>query len=111
MRKVRSAVELKVGEKHLKCSRCGEVKELTSENFYRTTNGSLGFQSVCKQCRSEYYRENKDKKIEYQKNYWKQHIGFYREYSRLYMKDKSKAKELSIKDYREKNRNKEKIFI
>lgn len=110
MRKVRSAVELKVGENLLKCSRCEEVKELNTDNFYRTKHGAIGFQTVCKSCRSLYYRDNQEKKKEYQKDYWTKNRDFYLEYNRLYAKDKNKAKELSLATFRKQKNIKEKIL-
>lgn len=108
MRKVRSAVELKVGENLLKCSRCEEVKEMNDSNFYRTSHGSLGFQAVCKSCRGQYYKDNKEKRKEYQKNYWREHREYYLEYNKIYMKDKEKAKEFNLKIFKKQKNNKEK---
>lgn len=39
---------------HRRCTRCGQVKELSLENFHRNASNPLGFQSYCKSCRSSY---------------------------------------------------------
>ena len=99
-KKVRSAIELMVGEKHLKCPHCGQVKELNEENFYRTSSSPIGFKTRCKECAREYYRKNKEKKLSYQHEYIKRNIEFYREYNKLYSKDRDKAKEFTLAMFR-----------
>lgn len=103
MKKIRSATELLVGENKLTCSKCGQAKELTSENFYRTKTSPVGFQTVCKECRKEYYRENQERKKSYQKEYWRENLDYYRTYNKVYQEDKNKAKEIRIKNFKKRN--------
>lgn len=42
-----------------KCSKCGIVKPITAENFYRDKNCKDGFKQVCKKCMKKTYREKK----------------------------------------------------
>lgn len=36
---------------HRRCTRCGEIKELNSDNFHRNGRDHLGFQFHCRACR------------------------------------------------------------
>ena len=99
-RKVKSAIQLKVGDTHLTCSKCGQAKEMTEKNFHRNDNSPVGFVTVCKECKREYYRKNKEKKLSYQHEYIKRNIEFYREYNKLYSKDRNKAKEFTLAMFR-----------
>ena len=85
-----------------KCTKCGEIKLATSDNFNKDKKGKYGLRSQCKACVKKYkkYREkNKDKIREYQKEYKKEYGKKYRE------NNKDKIKEYK-KEYREKNRDK-----
>ena len=43
-----------------KCFRCKQYKE--EDKFGKNKNNKDGLQNYCNECRSEYYRENIDKK-------------------------------------------------
>ena len=78
------------GVAHMKCLKCGEVKELTEENFYKKNNGQ-DWIITCKSCKKMYYQDNKAKKIAYQREYNKLNKEYYREYSSNYSKHKKKV--------------------
>lgn len=109
MRKVNSALQLKVGDNHLTCSKCGQVKELKEENFYKNDRSPVGFMTVCKECKKKYYRSNKEKKLIYQYKYFRENREYYKEYMKIYARDKNKAKSFTIEEYK-KRKNLEKFL-
>ena len=78
------------GVAHMKCLKCGEVKKLTEENFYKKNKGQ-DWIITCKCCKKMYYQDNKEKKIAYQREYNKLNKEYYREYSSNYNKHKKKV--------------------
>ena len=78
------------GVAHMKCLKCGEVKKLTEENFYKKNKGA-DWIITCKCCKKMYYQDNKEKKIAYQREYNKLNKEYYREYSSNYNKHKKKV--------------------
>lgn len=44
-----------------KCTKCGEVKELSSDNFHRNKSHKHGLTSACKVCMAEYQRLRREK--------------------------------------------------
>ena len=84
------------GIAHMKCLKCGEVKELTEENFYRKNKGQ-DWIITCKCCKKMYYQDNKAKKIAYQREYTKLNREYYREYSSNYNKHKKKVTMKQVK--------------
>ena len=78
------------GVAHMKCLKCGEVKKLTEENFYKKNSGQ-DWIITCKCCKKMYYQDNKEKKIAYQREYNKLNKEYYREYSSNYNKHKKKV--------------------
>ena len=78
------------GVAHMKCLKCGEVKELTEENFYKKNKGQ-DWIITCKCCKRMYYQDNKAQKIAYQREYNKLNKEYYREYSSNYNKHKKKV--------------------
>ena len=84
------------GVAHMKCLKCGEVKQLTEENFYRKNNGQ-DWIITCKCCKKMYYQDNKAKKIAYQREYNKLNKEYYREYSSNYNKHNKKVTMKQVK--------------
>ena len=78
------------GVAHMKCLKCGEIKKLTEENFYKKNKGQ-DWIITCKCCKKMYYQDNKEKKIAYQREYNKLNKEYYREYSSNYNKHKKKV--------------------
>lgn len=70
----------------IKCRCCGEIK--STENFYKNSSYKLGYDTLCKSCKSKYAKQyskiNKDKIKEYKKEYYSNPIN--RENHRLYNK-------------------------
>ena len=56
-----------------KCTKCGEIKLATSDNFNKNKKGKYGLRSRCKECVKQYRENNKDKIKEYQKEYQKEY--------------------------------------
>ena len=58
-----------------KCSKCHDIKELSSENFYRKHSDKKGFSKVCKVCNkkkdAERYQKKKDKILTQKKRYYR----------------------------------------
>ena len=52
-----------------KCTKCGEIKLATSDNFNKDKKGKYGLRSRCKECVKQYRENNKDKIKESQKKY------------------------------------------
>lgn len=52
-----------------KCSKCGEIKDLSS--FYECKRVKSGLRSSCKSCEKKYYLDNRDDIIKYQEDYRK----------------------------------------
>lgn len=103
-KRVRSAEDLLTkGGTHLICSKCKEEKELTEENFYKSNN-SIGFKSVCKCCKAKYYKENREQKIKYQKEYIKENRDYYTAYMRLYRLSGGKIEGFNMKEFRKSQR-------
>ena len=84
------------GVAHMKCLKCGEIKQLTEENFYRKNQGQ-DWIITCKCCKKMYYQDNKEKKIAYQREYNKLNKEYYREYSNSYNKHKEKVTMKQVK--------------
>ena len=57
---------IKNGIDYQKCSCCGEWKEMKSSNFYKDKNSSTGYKGICKQCKKNYYKENRTERLAYQ---------------------------------------------
>lgn len=103
-RTVRHAEELlRKGGTHLVCSKCREEKELSEKNFYKDNN-SIGYKTVCKCCKAEYYKQNREQKIEYQKQYIKENKDYFRAYQQIYRITKGKVEGLNIKVFRKTQR-------
>lgn len=102
------------GGKFLVCSSCHTEKELTEENFYKYNN-SIGFKTVCKECKKKYYQENKEVKQKYQLGYAEKNKEYYEEYRRRYNPEKGGAEGFNMKDFKigivpEKNIIEEKLI-
>lgn len=103
------------GGKFLVCSKCHVEKELTEENFYKYNN-SIGFKTVCKECKKEYYQQNKEIKQEYQLEYAEKNKDYYEEYRKRYNPEKGGAEGFNMKDFKmgivpEKNNIEEKLIL
>lgn len=115
-RRVKNAEDLLTrGGTHLVCSSCHKEKELTEENFYKYNN-SIGFKTVCKECKREYYEKNKDAKREYQLEYAEKNKDYYHEYAKRYNPEKGGAEGFNMKDFKrgiipEKSIIKEKFIL
>jgi len=106
-----------------KCTKCGEVKSL--DDFCDLKSSKDGKQFRCKICNKEYRKKNKEKIIEYKKNYYKKNkqeiqikIKEYsnknkeslKVYRKLYYQKNSKDIKQKVKVYKQKNPNAKKIW-
>ena len=85
-----------------KCTKCGEIKLATSDNFNKNKKGKYGLRSRCKECVKQYRENNKDKIREYKKI----HRNEIREYQKEY-RENNKDK---IKEYNEEYKDKIKEY-
>ena len=103
----------KVGDKWLiakKCTKCGEWKVASTENFHRGKRYKYGLSSQCKVCRSkdskQYRKSNRDKILEYQRQYYEDNKEKVLERHRQYHKVNREKRLEQAKKYRETNKEK-----
>lgn len=104
-----------------KCTKCGEIKLATLDNFNKDKKGKYGLRSQCKICIKKYREDNKDeinkKRKEYRENNKdkiKKQSKKYREKNRdkikEYKKQYDKTHKAKVKEYKEKNKDKIKEY-
>ena len=81
----------------LECSVCHEVKAVSE--FSKHKGMKDGIRTICKDCRKEYYKQNADKKKEYNAEYRKQNADKIKERKAEYRKQNADK----IKEYRKQN--------
>ena len=59
---------VKQGKEYLQCSKCGEIKELTEENYYKK-DGGKNWILICKDCKKKRYEDKKAEIKVYSKKY------------------------------------------
>ena len=52
------------------CTKCGESKEATIDNFRKDAKGKYGLRSVCKECEKKYREDNRDMITQRNKEYY-----------------------------------------
>ena len=67
-----------------KCTKCGEIKLATSDNFNKNKKGKYGLRSRCKECVKQYRENNKDKIKEYNEEYKDKIKEYQKEYQKEY---------------------------
>ena len=85
-----------------KCTKCGEIKLATSDNFNKEKEGKYGLKSQCKICIKKYREKNKDKTKEYREKNKEKIKEYQKEYQKKY-RENNKDKR---KKYRENNKDK-----
>ena len=89
------------------CTKCGETKPFTE--FYKRKGSKDGYRSDCKSCRRahvrQYYQENKEKVIEYNRWYKEEHKEERKEYNRRY--NQENKEKIAEKKRRHREQNKE----
>ena len=96
----------------MECGKCHEIKEISE--FPKNKWKKDGVETTCNKCRKkqrvEYYKQNADKKREYQTEYRKQNIDKIKEYQAEYYKQNTnKIKEQKV-EYRKQNADKIKEY-
>lgn len=88
------------------CSKCGENKSIVE--FNKDKQKKDGYCSSCKICKKVYYGQNKENKIQYQKEYQKSHLAERIKYKRKYYAEneefREKQKEYFVRWYRKNKR-------
>jgi len=89
-----------------RCSKCGKLKPLTA--FYKNKRNKDGLNSLCRECCKELYKKNKEKKLNYYRNYYKKHKEEKLNYAKNYKKNNRERISRYRREYYEKNREREK---
>jgi hypothetical protein len=73
---------------HKTCSKCGQSKLLC--DFYKHKGGKYGVRSECKECKKEYYQDNKEYRNEYGRVWYEFNKERRNETSRVYYQNNKK---------------------
>ena len=92
----------------LECYKCHEIKEVSEFNKHK--NKKDGVNTICKDCRKEYYNQNADKIKEYQSEYYKQNTDKRKEYHAEYYKQNADKEKEYSKQYYKQNADKRKEY-
>lgn len=90
----------------LECCKCGGIK--TVDNFNKNKSKKDGVYNICKECRKEYNKNNREKEYERQRRYYENNKDRERKKRRQYYEN-NKEKESKRKRQRYEN-NKEKVL-
>ena len=90
----------------LECCKCGEIK--TVDNFNKNKSKKDGVYNICKECRKEYNKNNREKEYERQRRYYENNKDRERKKRRQYYEN-NQEKESKRKRQRYEN-NKEKVL-
>lgn len=92
------------------CKRCG--KELPKECFSVSKRSKDGLQSYCKECRKEYYQENKQAELEQNKVYHSKHKVEIAKYQKVYHRQYTVEHREELNEYQKQwyNDNREAIL-
>ena len=66
------------------CTKCGIEKPATTDYFTKEKRGKYGLRSNCKECVAVYTKANKDKNLQYQKEYNKSHVEHIAQHKKEY---------------------------
>ena len=92
---------VKQGKEYLQCSKCGEIKELTEENYYKK-DGGKNWILICKDCKKKRYEDKKAEIKVYSKKYREENKEYYKEYAKNYNKEKGMAN-IKVKDFKQES--------
>ncbi len=95
---------LKEAVRTKKCSKCGEVKEISEFNKNKYTKDGLRCQ--CRDCGKEYYEANKEQIIERSKEYYEDNKEQIKERSKKYQENNKEKRKEYIEEYRKNNKEK-----
>ena len=87
------------GGTHQVCLTCNQEKLMTEENFHKANNSS-GFKTQCKECRKQYYLNNKEEKLKYQHEYLKENKAYYKTYQEQYKHNGKDSVTINMKDFK-----------
>lgn len=80
-----------------RCSKCKEIKSVSE--FFKDKRSKNGYQSHCKECLREYYKNNIDKRKLYWKEYCKNNTEKVKEYQKKYHREYCKNNAKKIIEY------------
>ena len=92
---------VKQGKEYLQCSKCGEIKELTEENYYKK-NGGKNWILICKDCKKKRYEDKKAEIKVYSKKYREENKEYYKEYAKNYNNGKETTN-IKVKDFKQES--------
>ena len=88
----------------VECCRCGEIKQST--DFDKASNGLFWLYNICRSCRKELYKENREKICQERKEYYQRVKEQKKEYQRQYYYKNDEYIKEQHKEYRAKNSGK-----
>ena len=88
----------------LECCKCHKVKVVSE--FSKHKNKKDGVDTICKDCRKEYYKQNTDKIKEYNAEYYKQNADKIKEQNAEYYKQNADKKKEYQSEYNKQNADK-----
>ena len=92
---------VKQGKEYLQCSKCGEIKELTEENYYKNDGGKYWI-LICKDCKKKRYEDKKAEIKVYSKKYREENKEYYKAYAKNYNNGKETTS-IKVKDFKQEN--------
>ena len=92
---------IKQGKEYLQCSKCGEIKELTEENYYKKDSGK-NWILICKDCKKKRYEDKKAEIKVYSKKYREENKEYYKAYAKNYNNGKETTN-IKVKDFKQEN--------
>ncbi len=96
-----------------KCSKCGEVKPLTSEFYYKDNRSTSGFRSPCKVCVNKirkHYNHDTERIKERKKQYYQDNKERRNEHSKQYYQDNKERKKQYYQDNKERIQERKKQY-
>ena len=88
------------GGSHCVCSKCHMEKPLNEDNFHKSKGSPTGYKTVCKECKRQYYKENKEHRQKYQLEYARKNKAYYDEYRKHYDPEKGGAGDFNMREFR-----------
>lgn len=85
-----------------KCSKCNIIKELVF--FAKSIGHKFGVHSICKQCTTQYRKENKDKINDTRRKYMKRNKDKWSEYYKNWRVENKEAMKIANKQYQIENK-------
>tara|TARA_Y100000034_G_scaffold93652_1_gene113384 strand:- start:606 stop:1247 length:642 start_codon:yes stop_codon:yes gene_type:complete len=85
-----------------KCNKCDVVKPL--DEFHKDNSKKDGRHGRCKECKNQYYQDNRERKLEYSKQYRQDNKEERLEYEKQYRQEHKETLKEYSRQYRQDNR-------